>query len=133
MKLFERIRYLSTRKRFSLSKIAKSIDVPQQTFHQWLKPGSEKNLWEHLPKILELFPDVRPEWVYMGQEPAFKDGTEAEPAPPSSQITELQLRIEELEQELRESNRLNRQLTTRLLLDGGGDKEGQTLAERAAG
>lgn len=115
MELFERIRYISTVKDISLAKMAKTLDIPQQTFHQWLKPGSQKNLWEHLPKILEMFPDVRPEWLYMDQGAALRDGTAPEPLPTVEEMTALKTRVAELESELREADRLNRRLTERLL------------------
>lgn len=121
MELFERIRYLCEIKEVSLSKMAKKLGIPQQTFHQWLKPGSQKNIWEHLPKILELFPDARPEWLYMGEEPAFRDGTCAEPGPTKESIAALEAENARLRQELDEERALNRQLTARLLVDGSGD------------
>ena len=100
MELFERIRYLAEIKEISLSKISKKLNIPQQTFNQWLKVGSQKNLWEHLPKILEIFPDIRPEWLYMGQEPVFR--TDA-----SAQNSVLEERVKALENELQ---RLQKQI-----------------------
>lgn len=126
MELYERIRFLAEKKGYSLAKLAKAVGFPQQTFHQWLKPGSQKNLWEHLPKILGLFPEVRPEWLYMGQEPAFHDGTQAEPAPSVAEVEALKARVSELEAELRQADRLNRQLTTKILIDGVGDQVAAT-------
>lgn len=73
MELYERIRYLAEKKGISFAKLAKEIGIPQQTFHQWLKPGSQRNIWEHLPKLLEIFTDVRPAWLYMGELPVFWD------------------------------------------------------------
>ena len=73
MELYERIRYLAEKKGISFAKLAKEIGIPQQTFHQWLKPGSQRNIWEHLPKLLEIFSDVRPAWLYMGELPVFWD------------------------------------------------------------
>ena len=71
MELYERIRYLAEKKGVSFAKLAKELGIPQQTFHQWLKPGSQRNIWEHLPKIIEIFPDIRPAWLYMGELPVF--------------------------------------------------------------
>lgn len=67
MHLYERIRLLAQEKELSLSKIAEFIDVYPQKFNQWLNEKSQKNLWEHLPKILDKLPDVRPEWLYIGE------------------------------------------------------------------
>lgn len=72
MELYERIRYLTEKKEVSFAKLARDLGIPHQTFHQWLKPGSQRNIWEHLPKIMELFPDVRPAWLYMGELPVFR-------------------------------------------------------------
>lgn len=75
MELYERIRYLAEKKGVSFAKLAKELGIPHQTFHQWLKPGSQRNIWEHLPKIIDIFPDVRPAWLYMGELPAFRNDT----------------------------------------------------------
>ena len=117
MELFERIRYLSEIKGINLAKIARFLSLSQQNFHQWLKPGSQKNLWEHLPKILELFPDVRPEWLYMGQEPIFKEDA-VDPAPTRAETEELKAEISRLKEELAEADRINRKLVARLLTEG---------------
>ncbi len=122
MELFERIRYLAEIKSLSLAKFARTLGFPQQTFHKWLTIQTQKHLFDHLPKILELFPDVRPEWLYMGQEPAFKDGKQAEALPTKEEVLALKeekdRRIAELEAELKEERRLNRRLTERLLDEG---------------
>lgn len=67
MHLYERIRLLAQKKDISLSKIAEYIDIYPQKFNQWLNEKSQKNIWEHLPKILDKLPDVRPEWLYFGE------------------------------------------------------------------
>lgn len=124
MELFERIRYLSKKSGYSLAKIAGCIGVTPQAFNKWLDAKSQRNLWEHLPGILKLFPEVRPEWLYMGQEPAFHDGTGPGPQPPTrEEFDALQAKLAEREGELREANQMIRQLTARLLVDGVGDKD----------
>lgn len=67
MQLYERIRLLAQKKDISLSKIAEYINIYPQKFNQWLNEKSQKNLWEHLPKILDKLPDVRPEWLYFDE------------------------------------------------------------------
>lgn len=133
MELFERIRYLSRIKKISLAKIAAHIGESPQNFNQWFKPKSQRRLWEHLPKILELFPDVRREWLYFGQEPAFTDGRLAEDLPTKDEVLALKAENERLKAELAEADRLNRQLMTRLLVDGVGDKSAVTAIGKAAG
>ncbi|WP_306539008.1 hypothetical protein [Bilophila wadsworthia] len=81
MKLFERIRYISTTQGIPLYRIAEYLGESPSKFNQWLNEKSQKNIWEHLPKIIELFPNIRREWLYMGDEPMLKDGsTSSEPS-----------------------------------------------------
>lgn len=124
MELFERVRYLSSYKGISLAKIAEHLSVLPQTFHQWLSAKSQKNLWEHLPKLVELFPGVNRRWLYMGEGEPFG---EENPVP-----QELQAELARIRAELDEVNRINRQLTTRLLIDGAGDKDAQTNTAKTA-
>lgn len=133
MELFERIRFISRERKVSLTKIAAHVGQSQQNFHKWFDAKTQRRFWEHLPKILELFPDVRPEWLYMGQEPAFKDGTEAEPSPGKERLAELEAENARLKEELAEADRLNRKLTARLLVDGVGDKDARTSTGKASG
>lgn len=132
MELFERIRHLSKAKKIPLAKIAEHLGVSPQNFNQWFKPKSQRRLWEHLPKILELFPDARPEWLYIGQEPAFRDGKAAEPTLTREHVAMLEEENARLKQELAEADRLNRQLTARLLVEGSGDKAGQASIGKAS-
>ena len=111
--------------------MAKHLEVSPTRFHQWLNVKSQKNLWEHLPKLLELFPDVNRQWLYLGDGAAFQDGSGPETAP-SSELKALQTRVAELEAELTEANRLNRQLVTRLFVDGAGDKGASITTAKSA-
>lgn len=132
MQLFERIRFLAQEKGIPQSKLGEIIGIYPQKFSQWLSEKSQKNLWEHLPKILENFPDVRPEWLYYEDGPMFR---EAGSPPPSRdlerQLDEAQARIAALEAELREADRLNRKLTARLLVDGVGDNTAASSTGKA--
>ena len=92
MQLYERIRLLLQEKGVSQSKLSELLGVYPQKFSQWLNEKSQKNLWEHLPKILEIFPDVRPEWLYYDGGPML--AADAEPAGPRPERS--------LEQELEE-------------------------------
>lgn len=132
MELYERVRHLAEIKDISLAKIAKSLGVPQQTFHQWLKPGSQKNIWEHLPEMTKMFPDIRPEWLYMGQEPVLKVPISGHM--PEDIMAQLQAENERLKSELAEADRLNRKLTARLLVEGDfNEKSVAATAARATG
>ena len=130
MELFERIRYLAEAKSASLARIARALSIPQQTFNQWLKAGSQKNIWEHLPKILEMFPDVRKEWLYMDEGPAFLDGSGPVPAP-DPELEALRTKLAATEAELKEALRLNSKLSAKLLLGDGGKDTAETA--KAAG
>ncbi len=136
MQLYERIRLLLQEKGVSQSKLSELLGVYPQKFSQWLNEKSQKNLWEHLPKILEIFPDVRPEWLYYDGGPML--AVDAEPAGPrperslEQELEEARATIAALEAELREASRLNRQLTTRLLVDGVGDNAAVTRTGKAS-
>lgn len=72
MELFERIRYLSTHEGISLAKIAEHLNVSPTRFHQWLNAKSQKNIWEHLNKIYELFPGVSKYWLFWDEGEPFR-------------------------------------------------------------
>ena len=121
MELFERIRFILKKKKVTQAALGNHLGFTPQNFSSCFNQKSQRRFWEHLPAILELFPDVRPEWLYIGQEPAFRDGTCAEPGPTKESIAALKAENARLRQELDEERALNRQLTARLLVEGGGD------------
>lgn len=117
MELFERIRYLSIKKNLPLAQLAEAFGVSPSRFNQWLNQKSQRNLWEHLPKLLALLPDLKREWLYFDEGEPFGEGV-----PPLQTTTQdkSDRRIAELEAELTEERRLNRDLTRRLLKDSVG-------------
>lgn len=132
MELFERIRFILKKKKVSQAALGNQLGFSPQNFSTCFSPKAEHRFWEHLPKILELFPDVRPEWLYIGQEPAFRDGETAEPTLTREHVATLEAENARLKQELAEADRLNRQLTARLLVEGSGDKAGQASIGKAS-
>lgn len=122
MQLFERIRYLLKIKRYSQEVFAEYLGIPQTTLSRWLKEGGQKNLFPHLEKLLELWSDVNPEWLYRGLGEPFLEAA-ATAATSAESVMEMQAKLERLEAELWEERTLNRRLTTRLLIDGAGDKD----------
>lgn len=132
MELFERIRFILKKKKVSQAALGNHLGFSPQNFSTCFSPKAEHRFWEHLPKILELFPDVRREWLYMGDEPAFRDGACAEPGPTKESIAALEAENARLRQELDEERAINRKLLDRLLLDGAGDKEEQTNIGKAS-
>lgn len=133
MQLYERIRLLAQDRGVSQAKLAEIIGVYPEKFSQWLNEKSQKNLWEHLPKILDAFPDIRPEWLYYDHGPMLRDAADAQPDPDlEQQLVEARAKIAALEAELREADRLNRKLTARLLVDGVGDNVDATATGKAS-
>ena len=74
MELFERVKYISKNLAASEAKLAAALGLPQRTFNNYLKKKSQRNLWGLLPRILELFPQVRRDWLY------FNEGEKLHPA-----------------------------------------------------
>ncbi|WP_418734865.1 helix-turn-helix domain-containing protein [Desulfovibrio sp.] len=133
MQLYERIRLLAQDRGISQAKLAEIVGVYPQKFSQWLNEKSQKNLWEHLPKILDAFPDIRPEWLYYDHGPMLRDAADTQPDPDlEQQLVEARAKIAALEAELREADRLNRKLTARLLVDGVGDNADATATGKAS-
>lgn len=109
--LHERIRHLADAKNISLTKLADAIGEKQQTFQKWLKPGSEKNIWERLPKILALFPDVSDVWLYIGRGPFLAEHNLPDVKDLEQKVDNLKNEILSLQHTLEEKNQLNDQLT----------------------
>lgn len=122
MKLFERVRVISTEVARSQSDLAKRLGLTLSTFNGYLNEKRQDNLWPLLPRILELYPQLNRDWLYFGEGEMYGGHREQSP----EQVKEMSKRLAALEQELAEERRLNRQLTTRLLVDGAGDKGAAT-------
>jgi hypothetical protein len=67
MQLFQRVKQVAQAIAGSETKLAEKISLPQRKFNGYLNPISEKNLWQYLHLILEVYPDVRREWLYFGE------------------------------------------------------------------
>ena len=134
MELFERVKQVARRYLQTDKALAETLGIPQSTFSAWCNTKRQDNLWPHLAKIAELCPQVRREWLY------YDEGTMLEPeqsSPPvpavqnsTDEVAKLKERVAALEQELAEERHLNRQLTTRLLVDGVGDKGAASNTEK---
>lgn len=124
MELFERVRLISTDVARSQTDLAKKLGLTQPTFNGYLNEKRQDNLWPLLPKILELYPQLNRDWLYFGEREMY--ATDEHPRPSPAQVEEMEKRMAALEQELAEERRLNRQLTTRLLVDGETDKDAAT-------
>ncbi|MEE0815184.1 MAG: hypothetical protein U0M13_05930 [Desulfovibrio fairfieldensis] len=126
MELFERVKQVARRYFQTDKALAEALGIPQSTFSAWCNTRRQDNLWPHLAKIAELCPYVRREWLYYEEGSMLEPESTAQPVTPAQnkpdELTALQERVAALEAELHEERRLNRQLTTRLLVDGAGDK-----------
>lgn len=67
MKLFQRIRRISTELSGSASKLASRLHLPQTTLNGYLSEKRENNLWPLLPQILEIYPQISRDWLYFGE------------------------------------------------------------------
>lgn len=67
MELFQRVKQVSKELAKSETKLASMLDLPQRTLNGYLNEKSQRNLWEYLPKILVLFPQIRREWLWWGE------------------------------------------------------------------
>ena len=126
MDIATRIRKVAKAYCGSDSKLAERLGLKQGTFSRRLNHGQRLLVSEDAPKILELFPDVNPDWLYFGR------GHMNGPAD-SPEVAELKARIAELEKELQQERQLNRQLTTQMLVDGASDQDAATATGKASG
>lgn len=62
----ERLKHVADTKCGSETKLAEYLGIPQKKLNYY-RNKSPDNLWPLLPKILELFPDVRRDWLYFGE------------------------------------------------------------------
>lgn len=97
----------------SQSRFAKSVGLSQQTFNNYLNSdGQQKIRKTLLDAILSVYPQINRNWLYFGEGEMFaSENSDAQMNTP----VDLQRRIVELEAELKEERRLNRDLTRRLL------------------
>lgn len=130
MMLYQRVREVAEKVAGSQADLARALDVHIRTFSNYLKEERQDNLWPWLGKICELYPQIRREWLWWGEGDMLQSAPQASTqAPPPPDLT---AELERLRKELEESNRLNRQLVTKLLIDGAGDKDGQTTTGKTA-
>ena len=129
--LYNRVRYLLKIKRYSQEMLAEYLGVPQTTLSRWLTEGSQKNLFPHLERLLTLWPDVNPEWLYRNIGEPFGVGHSVV-GQGDRALAAMQAKVEQLEAELSAERHLNRQLTAKLLIDGVGDKAAVTSIGKAA-
>lgn len=109
MYLFERIKEIAEKIAPSQTALGKELGLPQSKFNQYLNTVSEKNLWQYLPRIIEIYPQISREWLYFGEGDMLRaqgHGLQAVATPLKTvahspiQETEKDVRIRGLEQEV---------------------------------
>lgn len=145
MELHERVKQVSGLAG-SETKLASRLKIPQTTFNGYLKAARQDNLWPVLPKILELFPHVRREWLYFGEGEMTSGGLQSAALPPraapdseqketSGEADALRAEVSALKDKLivalEENARLHKRIEQLLKggdADGGSRKAGQKAA-----
>lgn len=128
MQLYERIKEVCVILNVSQTSLASELGLSQSRFNQYLNIKSQKNLWDYLPQILNLFPQLNRNWLYFGEGemtgnacPHVEDILEEK--------KELQQKLTAIEKKLEEEQSINKKLINRLLLEGSpqyGSEGGQT-------
>lgn len=65
--LFQRVRDVVKKFSNSQADFAAQLGLQLTTFNGYLNEKRENNLWPHLGKILEIYPQVSREWLYFGE------------------------------------------------------------------
>lgn len=136
MELFERVEAVLKIKGHSRHSLAKRLGIAQVTFNRYFNKENQDKLSAHLWALLEVYPDVRRDWLFFDEGQPFDDPppseTQAAQAPPLVDIADMTAELATLRAELVEERRMNRKLVTRLLIDGVGDKGVPTNIAKAA-
>lgn len=78
MELFQRIKELAVKCAGSETKLALALGLAQSRFNKYMNTKSQRNLWEYLPKILRLYPQLSRDWLYFGEGEMLKSKGEPE-------------------------------------------------------
>ena len=106
-------RFFSKSQKIPLARLAEHIGVSPQTFNTWFAEKSQRNLWEHLQKILDLYPELSREWLYFGEGPMLRDNSiEGKSSPQAASLSESMSSSAPCTEELK---RENTELTKKLL------------------
>ncbi|MBQ3060098.1 MAG: hypothetical protein IJD16_07280 [Desulfovibrio sp.] len=146
--LFNRILQLIEKvEKNSQTAFAKKIGWQQSTFNGYLnEEGQRKIRLTLIMDILRTYPTVSRDWLLWGEGEMFVEPKAAkktailqtdapvqgesfavdEAAVSRKEYEDLKKRLSEVEAELREADRLNRKLTTRLLIEGASDQAAVT-------
>ena len=124
--LYQRVRELAKHKEGSVTALSDKLGMIQATFNGYLKESRQNNLWAILPKILNLYPDISRDWLYFGEGNMLKSQSEqSKNIINNDELSNLKNQISELKQELKEEHKLNRQLTTKLLIEDNPNSDGE--------
>ena len=93
MPLYTRVKQIASELAGSETKLAAMLELPQRKLNGYLNEVSQKNLWAHLPRILQIFPQVSRDWLYFGEGSMFPPQTQGnEPT-----VAPVQERLQEAE------------------------------------
>lgn len=124
MQLFERVELILSLKKMARYALAEKLGIKQNTFTRYFCPEHQGKIAPHLWEILNIFPDVNRDWLFFEEGEPFSE-TKADEG-------DLATKIAQLQGELDAERVLNRQLMTRILIDGVGDKGAVTSIGKAA-
>ncbi len=67
MELFERVKAVAKLLAGSDKALGEKLSLRQNTFSYYLSQKTQGKLWELLPKILEIYPQIRRDWLYFDE------------------------------------------------------------------
>lgn len=71
MELYQRVREIIKKLAPSQAVFADQLGLKSNTLNGYLKKNRQDNLWPHLHRILELYPQINRDWLFHGEEPMF--------------------------------------------------------------
>lgn len=86
MELFERVRAIAKKFAGSDKALGERLGLRQNTFSYYLSAKTQTKLWELLPKILEIYPLVRRDWLYFGEGEMTEETPPRETVPPLTAV-----------------------------------------------
>lgn len=122
MMIFERVDSLIKRKRWARSTLAEHLGVPQNTFNRYFCETHQGKLTQYLWPMLEIFPDVRRDWLFFNEgDMLTTDAKDADAranyplALKADRVTKLEDEMERMKQDLLHIQNEHGALTTELL------------------
>lgn len=133
--LFERLRYLiDFLEKGNQSEFARKIACAQTTLNGYLTTeGQRKVKVEFLKQILKTYPEISGLWLFQGINPILRSEVGEASKEVLDELEAMKAENERLKKELAEADRLNRKLTTKVLVEGDSNEKSVATAAKAAG